>query len=97
MCRKDIRNANSLSNVADKDRIYVLSQHKVLYTEFNNWTERRFHKECQLCLERINKEIRYIYLKHKFLLFPMLLMPKYILQKCKVKVKNLKTLISKRP
>ncbi len=95
--RKDIRNVSSVSTVADKNRIYVLNQHKLLYSEFDKWTEGRFHAECQRSLDSIEKEIRYIKLKRKFPLFPILFMPQYVLQKIKTKVKNLRTLISKRP
>lgn len=93
--RKDIRNVNSISTAADKNRIYVLSQHKLLYTEFDNWTEQRFHKECQSCLERIDKEIRYINMKQKFFLLPVLLMPKYVLNKYYGKVRRFKEIIRK--
>lgn len=95
--RKDIRNVNSVSAAADKNRVYVLEQHKILYSEFDKWTEGRFKIECQSCLESIDKEIRYINLKRKFLLLPILLMPKYVLQKYKAKINNFKTLMLKKP
>lgn len=94
--RKDIRNVNSVSAAADKNRVYVLEQHKILYLEFDKWTKGRFKTECHSCLESIDKEIRYINLKRKSILFPLLLMPKYVFQKCKTKIKNLQTLVSKR-
>ena len=94
--RKDIRNVNSMSTIADKNRIYVLGQHKLLYTEFDNWTKGRFHRECQLSLDSIDKEIRYIKLKRKFLLLPIVFMPQYVIQKYCGKVRRLREIIYNR-
>ena len=55
----------SASAIADKNRLYVLKQHRMLYTYYAEFTNGKYAQELAVILSRINNQISYLELKSK--------------------------------
>ena len=56
---------DSASAIADKNRLYVLQQHKMLYTYYAKFTGGKFAIELADIISRINNQVSYLELKSK--------------------------------
>lgn len=93
---RKVLGANSASNVADANRTYVIDQHQLLYTEFDKWTDGRYHDLIEDVLRKGDLEKRYINLTRRSSIIAFILMPIYTIQKYVRKYNKLKDLITKR-
>ena len=55
----------SASAIVDKNRLYVLKQHRMLYTYYAEFTNGKYAQELAVILSRINNQISYLELKSK--------------------------------
>ena len=77
---------DSASAIADKSRLYVVQQHKFLYSYYVKYTKGKFEKEVNDILARLNKNISYLELKsHQYgiawLKYPMRMFKEEVVRK----------------